>query len=332
MNAAPKVRVRLEAEAKPKAPKARDRKAAKPGSAEIVVPAMPLTREDLAANGAFDLEPGSSKAKINRAFKLAERQWDAVNDPKEDITEVYRSGGPRGGKCPTNIAARRYVWRARWIPAECEGHAARKRVEYRGNAVRAIVEDLTPNQIRKLAKAAGFGDLVQGVKDKDLVGVLVADAIEGKRKFVTAAKLHDAQTDGEAVDLEASPERHRIEYSGSQREAGFRQMILDRDCHRCVLTSEDTPCVLEAAHLIPAKVGENDGPSNGVALRADLHRLFDAGAFTFDEDGAVRITDIDERPSDAYRALLRGKKLPRRTLDRVRKTLALPAFKERDLA
>ena len=137
----------------------------------------------------------------------------------------------------------------------------------------------------------------------------------------------------EAFDLEASHGRPRAEYFGSRRAARFRRMILASDCHRCVLTSEDTPYALEAAHLIPAKAGENDEPSNGVALRADLHRLFDAGAFTFDEDGAVRITDIEERrPSRAYRALLRGKKLPPPTFARVSATLALRGFRERQLA
>ncbi len=137
----------------------------------------------------------------------------------------------------------------------------------------------------------------------------------------------------EAFDLEASHGRPRTKYYGSQREARFRRMILASDCRRCVLTSEDTPYALEAAHLIPAKVGENDEPSNGVALRADLHRLFDAGAFTFDEDGTVRIADTEgRRPSRAYRELLRGKKLPQPAFDRVRATLALRGFRERQLA
>ena len=77
----------------------------------------------------------------------------------------------------------------------------------------------------------------------------------------------------------------RPTYRGSKREAWFRSVILQCDECRCVLTGEATQNALEAAHLIPAAKGQNDVPSNGITLRADLHRLFDAGLFTFDADG-----------------------------------------------
>ena len=67
-------------------------------------------------------------------------------------------------------------------------------------------------------------------------------------------------------------------------------MILDCDGHRCVVTKEETPKALDAAHRIPAATGGNDERPNGITLRADLQRLFDAGLFTFDPHGQV-ITD-----------------------------------------
>lgn len=104
-------------------------------------------------------------------------------------------------------------------------------------------------------------------------------------------------------------------------------MILDSDGNRCVLTGEVVKQALEAAHLIPAKEGENDKPFNGVTLRADLHRLFDAGLFTFDGRGAV--VNVAPSLSSRYRRLLRGKKLPSATIARVKATLSLPAFLNR---
>ena len=68
-------------------------------------------------------------------------------------------------------------------------------------------------------------------------------------------------------------------------------------------------------------------PFNGIALRADLHRLFDAGRFTFDENGGV--ADVDPCLSDSYRRLLCNETLPPATLDRVGTTLVLEQFRNR---
>ena len=68
---------------------------------------------------------------------------------------------------------------------------------------------------------------------------------------------------------------------------------------------------------------------NGIALRADLHRLFDDRLFTFGANGEVVIADSGERSSAAYRQLLRNERLPPATFARVRATLALPQFRER---
>lgn len=81
-------------------------------------------------------------------------------------------------------------------------------------------------------------------------------------------------------------DRRREAYYRRLRYRGFRKTILARD-NRCVLTKETTERTLEAAHLIPAGNYENDQPCNGIMLRADLHRLFDANLFTFDTKGKV---------------------------------------------
>ena len=119
-------------------------------------------------------------------------------------------------------------------------------------------------------------------------------------------------------------------YLRSRRHHRFRNVILACDGHRCVITEETTTQALEAAHLVPARNGENDMPFNGITLRADLHRLFDARLFTFDQNGHVVTTAPKSRLSAAYCHLLRNKqRLPPATLARVRATLALAQFVER---
>ena len=89
------------------------------------------------------------------------------------------------------------------------------------------------------------------------------------------------------------------------------------------------PEALEAAHLVPAGNGENDISCNGIMLRADLHRPFIAGLFTFSERGRV-MTHYPKSPSFAdYRQLLRNQKLPLPTFARVRATPALLQFREK---
>ena len=132
----------------------------------------------------------------------------------------------------------------------------------------------------------------------------------------------------EAFEIDYAPsERPRYTYRGSKREASFRAMILACDGRRCVLTGERTIEALDAAHLIPAANGQNDESCNGITLRADLHRLFDAGLFTLAPDG--RVARVAPQLSEAYRKLLRNRRLRRSTLGRVKATLTLDQFQNR---
>ena len=65
---------------------------------------------------------------------------------------------------------------------------------------------------------------------------------------------------------------------------------------RCAITGESTLPVLEAAHIRPfAKSGVNE-VSNGMLLRSDFHRLFDAGLVTVTPELRVEVsTQIKEQ-------------------------------------
>ncbi|WP_170575246.1 HNH endonuclease [Ruegeria atlantica] len=76
----------------------------------------------------------------------------------------------------------------------------------------------------------------------------------------------------------------------------FRRAIAARDGLKCAISGCDLPEVLDAAHLAPRSPGGSDDPSNGLILRADLHRLFDNGLLTIQSDGTVTIAERIDDP------------------------------------
>ncbi len=60
-----------------------------------------------------------------------------------------------------------------------------------------------------------------------------------------------------------------------KKQAEFREMLLASD-GSCAVTGEMFHDVLEAAHIVAARDGGQEIPENGILLRADLHRLYDA--------------------------------------------------------
>ncbi len=67
----------------------------------------------------------------------------------------------------------------------------------------------------------------------------------------------------------------------------FRVQVLDAYGRACAVTGEHSLPVLEAAHIKPYAQGGEHAVSNGLALRSDLHRLFDRGYVTVDEDAKL---------------------------------------------
>lgn len=63
----------------------------------------------------------------------------------------------------------------------------------------------------------------------------------------------------------------------------FRIKLLRAYECRCAITGCGVDTVLEAAHIIPYRNAASDHIGNGLLLRADIHKLFDAGMVTVDE-------------------------------------------------
>ncbi|MDZ7737321.1 MAG: HNH endonuclease [Gammaproteobacteria bacterium] len=83
-----------------------------------------------------------------------------------------------------------------------------------------------------------------------------------------------------------SEERYAAEYLTRARlgQGAFRILVTDAYRRRCAVTGEKTLPALDAAHIKPYK---HEGPhrtSNGLLLRADIHRLFDDGYVTIDPE------------------------------------------------
>lgn len=60
-------------------------------------------------------------------------------------------------------------------------------------------------------------------------------------------------------------------------QGSFRLLVTDAYKRRCAITGENTLPVLEAAHIVPYSQNGTHDVSNGLLLRADFHKLFDAG-------------------------------------------------------
>lgn len=70
-----------------------------------------------------------------------------------------------------------------------------------------------------------------------------------------------------------------------QGQGSFRVQVLDAYHRQCAVSREHSLPVLEAAHIIEWSDTHTNDVTNGILLRADIHRLFDTGYVTIDPDG-----------------------------------------------
>lgn len=75
--------------------------------------------------------------------------------------------------------------------------------------------------------------------------------------------------------IRQAKERITVSIARRQGQPQFRQSLLEVYNYRCAITGCDAQEALEAAHIIPYNETENNHPSNGLLLRADIHTLFD---------------------------------------------------------
>jgi putative restriction endonuclease len=87
-------------------------------------------------------------------------------------------------------------------------------------------------------------------------------------------------------------ERARTELLAVAREGqgAFRVRVLDAYARRCAVTGERALPVLDAAHIQRYLGPASNHVQNGLALRADIHRLYDAGYVTVTPEYRVEVS------------------------------------------
>ena len=128
----------------------------------------------------------------------------------------------------------------------------------------------------------------------------------------------------ENLETEASEaaerQRRLAETWARPNQAKFRAAVFDLFGARCLLTGCETLTSLEAAHIVTVASGGSDKASNGLPLRADLHRMFDADDVRIDP--ATLMVSVSKRAMGDYanlHGLDIGQNLPS---DRARASLA----------
>lgn len=110
---------------------------------------------------------------------------------------------------------------------------------------------------------------------------------EGNRLWEMVVERLQAQPSAAGLGREAPPD---VELPGGyadpvlqRRRLGqgtFRVLVTDTYRRRCAITEERALPALEAAHIRPFNEVQEHSLSNGILLRSDVHRLFDAGYVT----------------------------------------------------
>jgi putative restriction endonuclease len=153
---------------------------------------------------------------------------------------------------------------------------------------------------------ATFGRAVRPLIETDLQVILSLGFPDGvERLNVEPLEEHAF---AEAI---TSEERSRRLVTAVQREARFRDDVLEAYQHRCALSGLEvgrSPSraygLLDAAHIRPVGSQGADVVANGLALTPTLHRMFDKGLFTL----AYRGQDLQVRTSPQLQEdMIRGR-------------------------
>ena len=98
--------------------------------------------------------------------------------------------------------------------------------------------------------------------------------------------------------------RRIVEVQLRPGQAEFRRKVFNRWNARCLITGCTAEISLEAAHIVPVAENGVDDEWNGLPLRADIHRLFDANLIWIDaESKCVHVADEVAKDYKKYRGV-----------------------------
>jgi putative restriction endonuclease len=118
-----------------------------------------------------------------------------------------------------------------------------------------------------------------------------------KFKYFDVDSVGDTEPPGSEREVFQLVEEERGDDYRSQRvrnrkgQPAFRQRVLAAYGHRCCVTGESSPEVLNAAHIQPYVNRKSNHVQNGLCLRTDLHKLFDAGLITLDDNYRLVVSE-----------------------------------------
>ena len=97
--------------------------------------------------------------------------------------------------------------------------------------------------------------------------------------------------------IEASMDEEEIEEERFIRNGAFREQVLKSYQYSCSIsglsiTSTANISIIDACHIMPFSESYNDHITNGIALCPNLHRAYDRGLLTFNDDYTVKISNI----------------------------------------
>lgn len=105
---------------------------------------------------------------------------------------------------------------------------------------------------------------------------------------LAAARIENRVAD----EFQTDEPRYGREFIARARlgQGSFRTLVIDAYKRRCAVTGESTLPALEAAHIRSYASEGVHQVSNGLLLRSDFHKLFDAGLVTIDPDLRIHVS------------------------------------------
>ena len=92
----------------------------------------------------------------------------------------------------------------------------------------------------------------------------------------------------------------------------YRDNLMKKYNHHCVVTGIDTPKLLVASHIKPWRVCDNEeriDTENGLLLSANMDRLFDSGLITFTIEGNMIISPYVGAANESRLHIFKGMKV-----------------------
>jgi hypothetical protein len=140
---------------------------------------------------------------------------------------------------------------------------------------------------------------------------MILEMAELLNVVITTATIEETVSSVRRTSALVITERRRVQTTilARPQQSRFRRDVLTSYGFTCLLTRERMPDVLEAGHIVPVGNNGNDLVENGVCLRSDIHKLFDAGHIRLNPNGSVVLSEV-ARESESYSRLPNSVTIP----------------------